>query len=203
MTDERPHPNATAYVEFWAWFRSNEERLYHFESDQDQILGELGERLERVHGDLCFEFSPVRDDGTREFVVSAGGIAESFPVVEAMVSAAPELPRWRWVRLRPRRPSFGGEISIAGDRLNTDQVRFKLYRDGEKVGIALFIDGLTEARREALSQAAWILLDAALGEFTIETQVGFVDLLDAEHRHAAGACPVEELPAAFDRALAE
>ena len=203
MTDSRPRPDATGYAEFWEWFRSNEERLYHFESDQETVLGELDKRLKRVHDDLCFEFSPLRDDGTREFVVSAGGIAESFPVVAAIVSAAPELPRWRWVRLRPRRASFAGEISVAGDRLHTDEVRFKLYRDGDKIGIALFIDGFTEARREALSHAAWILLDAALGEFTTELEVGFVDLLEAEHRHAAGACPVEELPAAFDRALAQ
>lgn len=202
MTDPRPHPDATAYAAFWAWFRSNEARLFDLEADQDKVLAEVSERLERVHDDLCFEFGPVLDDGTREFVVSAGGIVESFQVVEAMVDAAPGLPRWRWVRFRPRRSSFEGEVCIAGDRLSRDHVRFKLYRDGEKVGIALFIEGFTEPRQQALTHAAWIILDAALGEITLETQVGFVDLLDAGHRDAPGARPLEELPAAFDHAAA-
>ena len=76
---------------FWKWFEKNQEDLFHFEKDREAIFDRLATALNKVHGNLTFEFSPVREDGTREFVISAGGIKAAFPNLEALHAAA---PRW-------------------------------------------------------------------------------------------------------------
>jgi len=35
------------------------------------VLSKLKTKLEKIHPDLVFEFSPIFEDGTREFVISA------------------------------------------------------------------------------------------------------------------------------------
>src|SRR5258705_9521609 len=87
---------------FWKWFIKNERRLFEFDTAQEKIFGELSKELKKVHGDLTFEFGPVQD-GKREFVLSAGGIKSAFPSVESLYAKAPPLPRWVWVKYRPRR----------------------------------------------------------------------------------------------------
>jgi hypothetical protein len=64
---------ASAEDEFWKWFQSNEARLYTFESNREAVFDELAKKINAVNRDLTFEFSSVKKDGCREFVISAGG----------------------------------------------------------------------------------------------------------------------------------
>src|SRR5215470_7188766 len=72
------------YKNFWKWFLSHEDEMFHFEADQERVFDKLAMALRRVHPDLVFEFSSIQN-GRREFVISAAGIKKAFPEVTALV----------------------------------------------------------------------------------------------------------------------
>lgn len=181
---------------FWKWFATNERRLFAFEQDQEAIFDELGREMGRVNAGLTFEFGPVRD-GKREFVISAGGIKSAFPAVEAVYGKAPTLERWVWVKFRPRR-AYLGDLEYEGKKISADKVHYLLAKDGDRVGIVLFFDGYTEEQRNTYGQIGYLFLDEALGEFAVETQVGFVEFHSTESKYFSQSSPLTELQAHFD-----
>jgi hypothetical protein len=183
--------------QFWNWFQANEERLFHFEDDMEQVFSELGDRLEKVHPDLTFEIGPV-EIGRREFVISAHGLKAAFPAVRSLHATAPELPRWKWIKFRPRREQIT-DIDFGGRTLHVDAVTYKMFRDGEKIGLVLYVDGYTDREREFFGEATYLMLDQALGEEVVETEVGFITLRASDHEKAAGSHPLSALAAHFDQ----
>ncbi len=187
----------TKQQKFWAWFGRNTERLFHFESDQEAIFDELGAALEKVHVGLTFEVGPVQD-GKREFIVSADGIRELFPAVRALVAAAPDLPQWVIIPFRPPK-DLSFSIDMGGTTLLPTDIWFSAEPDGERVGLHLFIRGLNEANSDLLGGASFILLDNALGEYVVETRVGFIERLPLpDEPQAFGLQPFEVIRSHFD-----
>jgi hypothetical protein len=191
-------PKALAGTEetFWKWFVANEPRLFHFESDQETIFGGLTRELNKVNSDLTFEFGPVKNR-KREFVISAGGIKAAFPAVEALYNKAPVLPRWVWVKFRPRRLPIN-DLNYGGKEVKADDVRYLLANDGDKVGVVMFFDGYNESEKTTYGQIGYLFLDEALGEYAVETQVGFVEFHSRESKYFERSQPLRELPRAFD-----
>lgn len=181
---------------FWKWFASNEQRLFAFEKDQEAIFDDLGREMSRVHSDLTFEFGPVRD-GKREFVISAGGIKSAFPAVESLYRKAPSLERWIWIKFRPRR-SHLSDLGYGGKRIRADDVRYLLAKDADRVGIVLFFEGYTEEQSNTYGQIGYLFLDEALGEYAVETQVGFIEFQSTESKYFSQSSPLSELPKQFD-----
>src|SRR6266536_1946461 len=56
--------------------------------------------LKRLDQRLWFEVSEP-DGSDREFVITAEGHAAAFPLVDAIVAAAPQIPGWRFISLKP------------------------------------------------------------------------------------------------------
>src|SRR5690606_22854080 len=77
---------------FWNWFLKNQE-TYYAEVDnldlREKLFDNLTTHLVKVHPDLVFEFSPIRESGVREFIISTDGIKAAFPLVEKLVAKAP------------------------------------------------------------------------------------------------------------------
>src|SRR5579859_3139341 len=116
---------------------------------------------------------PIKDC-KREFVISAGAIRSGFPAVEAPYGVAPPLQRWIWVKYRPRRSPIN-DLEYGGKSIHADDVRYLLAKDGDKVGIVLFFDGYSDQQRSTFGQIGYLFLDEALGEYAMETRVGFVE----------------------------
>src|ERR1700692_1741982 len=95
-------PKDTPEQAFWKWFQSNESSLFAFEKDQEHTFDRLGAEVHKLNPSLTFECGP-KENGRREFVISADGIREAFPEVEALYASAPSLPRWKFIKFRPRR----------------------------------------------------------------------------------------------------
>jgi hypothetical protein len=160
--------------QFWTWFVKNEQELFDFERDRDRVFGRLATALHSVHRALTFEFGPVREDGRREFIVSADGIKAAFPAVRRLVEAAPQLDRWTIVAFRPPK-GVEGVVRIGDITLKADDIWFEAEPDRGRVGLTLYIRGLSETEDEKLGPAAFLLLDTALGEYAVETQIGYID----------------------------
>jgi hypothetical protein len=181
---------------FWKWFVKNEQRLFDFESDRERIFDELGRKMKQVNRDLTFEFGPTQN-GKREFVVSAGGVKSAFPAVESLYAKAPSLPRWVWVKYRPRRIPLN-DLSYEGKEIKAHDVRYLLADDGDRVGVVLFFHGYNEEEKRTFAQIGYLFLDEALGEYAVETQVGFIEFHGRDSKYFPQSHPLRELPAHFD-----
>jgi hypothetical protein len=187
---------SSSEAEFWKWFVKNEQRLFMFESDRERLFDELGAKMKQVNHDLTFEFGPVQN-GKREFVISAGGIKSAFPAVESLYATAPSLKQWIWVKYRPRRLPLN-DLSYGGKEIKVDDVRYLLAKDGDKVGVVLFFNGYSEAEKRTLGQFGYLFLDEALGEYAVETQVGFIEFHGRDSKYFPQSRPLRELPGQFD-----
>ena len=188
---------------FWKWFEKNQEDLFHFEKDREAIFDRLTKALNKVHVDLTFEFSPVRKDGTREFVISAGGIKSAFPSVEALHAAAPKLSKWTILKYRPRRFPIN-DLEFAGRKVKATDVHYAIFKDQnpKKLGIMIFLDGYTEQEKASVwGQIGYLFLDEALGEYDVETCVGAIVFFNRGSKYFQQAHPLSELPGHFDEKL--
>lgn len=185
---------------FWRWFREHEGELFSFEQDQERVFDALSRALARVHPHLTFEFGP-HAHGRRDFVVSADGLRDAFPAVDALVGAAPPLPRWRVVRFRPRRdPAVTlriGDVAVDGTK-----VFVAVAREGPKFALTLFVDGYRPTSGHVYEQIALLLLDVTLGEYDVETRIGTIEVAGAASAPATGLLPLSALPALVDGARA-
>jgi hypothetical protein len=180
--------------DFWKWFQSNEDMLFNFEKSREQTFDKLGAELHKLNPSLTFEFGPI-EDGKREFVISADGIKEAFPQVEALYAAAPSLSRWKFVRFRPRRKPM--DVSYGGISVRAASVTAQLVRNGQVADVTVFIPNYSEANRKAFVAVAFLLLDGALGEYDVEMRVGQIKV-EAAPTAQAKTSSLQDLPKAFD-----
>jgi hypothetical protein len=184
---------------FWKWFMRHEDDLMHFERDQEAIFDALAAELEKLHTDLTFEFGP-KEDGSREFVISAGGIRSAFPAVKALVAAAPKLERWKVTAFRPRR-SVDNIIELGDHRIDPDDVEYSFLRGENEIGLYLFIPGYSQGNSE-LAQIGYLLLDEALGEYDVEMKLGLIKMFSTDAKKSGPRYALRQLPAHFDELCA-
>jgi hypothetical protein len=182
---------------FWEWFAANRdviERDVRAVSSthpaSDLILHKLGGRLAQTHPDVVHEIG-VHGDGQVELIISAGGIKAAFPTVSALIGAAPSLPGFKFTAFRPR--VGPRQLQIRGKTVGFDQVRFRASPEGDHLGLELFIDA--ELDPMELRTFGYLLLDAALGEYDVETGIGSIGIQAGVPEDAR---PLADLPGEFD-----
>lgn len=193
--------SASQEQRFWKWFAKNEARLFHFEDDQETVFSELGEQLRAVHPDLAFEFGPVRQDGKRDFVISADGLLRAFDAVETLVAKASRLERWSWIKFRQRGGSHV-EFTFEEITVNTEQVRYEMSSRGNHVDVTIYFRDYRQERHATYEQSAFLILDHLLGEFDVVTRVAYVRAA-AEQPGPRDRKPLCALPAEFDAYFAK
>ena len=173
-------PGQSREARFWKWFSAHETALFEVATAREPVCAELAGALHRIHKDLTFEFGPV-ESGRREFVLSAGGIHDAFPAVIALARSAPPLSRWTIIRFRPARPDFT-TVRIGGVELDARSVEFLAEPDGKRIGLTISIPGYRVTPDKDYEQAAYLLLDRMLGEYSVEMGVGFIEFIALEGR---------------------
>jgi hypothetical protein len=187
--------------QFWSWFEANSSRLFSVEHGRETILTVLNATLAKVDPGLTYEFGPT-EGGQRQFAISAGGIKDVFPAVERLVAAVPKLSNWKVIAFIPRR-SPDLQLKIGGVEIGPDDVWFRLERDGVKVGILLYLDKFEDPTSPPSVQATFVMLDGALGEYDVETKVGFIKRYRLPSNPVGKDLqPFRELPEAFDKLFA-
>jgi len=181
---------------FWKWFQANDSCLFSWEKDPESTFRTLTEQLGRINADLTFEFGPVVN-GRRDFVISASGIKAAFPAVEALYSKAPTMSRWNILKFRQRRMPMQ-DIEFEGKTVRVEDVRYLMAKDDDKIGLLLFFDGYNEREAAILDQIGYLFLDQALGEYTVEMHVGFIEFRSESSEYFSQSSPLSELPAHFD-----
>ncbi|WNS77903.1 hypothetical protein RRU94_05340 [Domibacillus sp. DTU_2020_1001157_1_SI_ALB_TIR_016] len=162
---------------FWQWFKEVQQDYYQLsEENYEPLFNQLEKKLRKVHKDLAFEFSADLINGKREFIISADGVEELFPVVRELVDQAPSLNGFDIIAFR--QPSEEGcHISIDGLTLTDEDVYFDYLYDpeAELVDLRFFIKGF-DAENMAYDQAVFIMMDTVLGEYDAATKVGSIEM---------------------------
>ncbi|MBF8295361.1 MAG: hypothetical protein HW389_1906 [Bacteroidetes bacterium] len=182
---------------FWHWFGENESRMFNFERNQEQNLGDLLRELHRINHSMTFEIGS-ETEGKREFIISADGKREAFPAVIGLAEAAPTLPRWRVVKFRPRRtnPCL---IGIGDLEFSSDDVLATLEQEGMRIGVSLFLGDASHFDDKIVGHIGFLLLDYTLGEYDVEKLVGTVSFHPKERSSRLTKLPLRDLPLAFDQ----
>lgn len=163
--------------EFWKWFTKHQQELYHFEDNQNALFDELSKRLKNVNENLVFEFSPIRDNGIREFSISADGIKAVFPFVIEVIEQAPDLINWEFYAFRQRVPGDDIIINFEKDiKLSYSDIYFRYGEDEEKIGVELNIRNY-DPEIIAIKSAVFILLDGLIGEYDMETRISWIEFV--------------------------
>jgi len=184
--------NASVEADFWQWFQKNGDMLFNFEKDRENTFDKLSLALSKVDPELTFEFSPIRENGKREFVISAGGIKKSFPSVELLFNSAPEFKSWTIIKFRPRRTPLN-DLTFGGVSIKSDDVYYNIYKDEDKLGIVLFFENYSEEEHATYGNIGFLFLDETLGEFDVSTKLGFIEFHNKNSEYFNGAKPIKEL----------
>ena len=185
--------------QFWRWFSENENTLYGFEDDVESVFDAIAQELVKVDENVTFEISTPDASGKRQFVFTAGGLSSSFPAVEQLVDSAPLLERWTFIKYRQRADKLLN-IEFGSLQINPDNVHYVVVKDQNpsKAGILLFFDNYVEKQRDEFANVGYLILDQALGEYTVETRVGIIEMFDRSSKYYLSAKPVKELGVHFD-----
>src|SRR5262245_50317274 len=81
---------------FWAGFRARAAELKAMTSADDPVYGAVLAELQKIHPGLWLEI------GGSDFIVTAEGRQDLFALVEEVVAAAPSLPDWTFIALKPK-----------------------------------------------------------------------------------------------------
>ncbi|WP_099766824.1 hypothetical protein [Chryseobacterium sp. 52] len=74
-------------------------------SFQQEIFDSRKTKLNAIDENLIFEFSPIHENGVREFSISADGMTESFANVRKLIKLSPNLENWKFNAFRQRVPN--------------------------------------------------------------------------------------------------
>jgi hypothetical protein len=196
ISQDKSDPKIAA---FWAWFVANSEDLAKILTGREPICATLKAELTKVEKGLTWEFGPTID-GAREFTVSADGAKELFPRVKAVIAAAPPLPAWKVVAFRQRKPVKGMMIQLGAEKIDVSEILFRAVREGTKVGLTVYIKGMTPKNEKSTMTQGFILLDYSLGEVDMETRIGSIEFLPLTDKvEKKDLHPLPDLPAEVDR----
>jgi hypothetical protein len=155
---------------FWEWLDANTRRIQSgLKARGQKISAEIAEAFERSYPDLVWEIS-VSESGPWLFCVSANGDRALFPRVKQAVAEAPDLPGWRVQAFRPR-GALTAEIDMDGRQLGYDDIWCSVEPLDGGIDLTLWIRGLDAESDAALSRAALVLLDNAVGEYDAATRI--------------------------------
>lgn len=193
-------PKKNSHKKFWDWFKNNSDAYFNLEQNQESLFKELQDALNKVNPGLVFEFSPVLEDGKREFVISADGNRIIFPVVTTLVSNAPPLDKWHIIAFRQPQEGYT-QISYGTLTLDYEDVYFVYAKDAGKVAVKLSISGYEET--EEWDAAVFILLDNLLGEYHTEMSLSYVEMEPLNESDIDKLSPITDLPKAIEGYLLE
>ncbi|MBL8898643.1 MAG: hypothetical protein JNM84_13485, partial [Planctomycetes bacterium] len=159
---------------FWSWFAAHSEALLAIATSDDELLSSLLAQLHAIHPGLYFEIQVEREP--LELVVTAEGRRELFPLVERIVLAAPALPAWRYVALKPAQ-GFDFTSEFEGVRVEPTQLWFLPLANANtpgKLGIRVGWPELQPEQHDLALTALLKALDTAIGERCLATEIHHV-----------------------------
>jgi hypothetical protein len=122
----------------------------------------------------------------------------AFPFVQKLVAAAPKMDHWSIVPFRQPKGVMKS-IKFEDYVLMSQDVWFKHAKAADRIGLYLFIRNLSEKNERQAKSAAFIMLDSVLGEYNVETMVGFIEFMKLpDQPESQGLIPFKKINDVFN-----
>lgn len=183
--------------EFWSWFTSESDHLSYLAENKDniKIAAALEPRIKRLHKDLAWELGPGKSAPCQLIITSAGN-RNLRGETDRIIAYAPELPGWEFHPAR-QAGTLPAEVKLM-DRdlsISTSDWKFSPHDDLEtgKVDVVIVDSILSTTDKNSAFSAAFIVMDALLGEDAVEDSIGKINfaLPGEEFRRLY---PINDLP---------
>lgn len=195
MTDQ-------TYKNFWTWFQQEEDKLFFYESYENELLPQTLSELQNINKELVFEIGPEME-GQREFVISANGMKNAFSDVIELVKYAPDLDRWNIIPFRQRKDVSDLEIQLDDIILTPNEISFSYKREKGRVNLTLYVEEMDE-EDEKMYHMVFLLLDNIVGEYDVEMKIGSIDICsDEDISEQEEIHPLTKLPHIIDSLSSE
>lgn len=184
---------------FWNWFIKNEEYIYKNVDNlelRDAIFDDITEHFQEIDENLTFEFSPIHENGIREFSISADGIEESFSAVNKMISKSPKLKNWQFNSFRQRIPGDELTINYGDYKIGYDDIYFTYSTENDELGIELFTRNFDDSGE--MKNAIYILLDGLIGEYDVTVNINWIEWKKLEEENIQNLQPLTDLRKVID-----
>ena len=136
-------------------------------------------------------------DMVREFIVTAEGHVESFPVVEMLVSLAPDIEGWAFVALKPPM-GFAFSTRYEGTLFEPSRMWFLPLESAshpQDFGMRVGIEGLGSIEERVAHNAVLVILDTSLGERSAALDIQHVQVSELpQNPESLGYIELPELP---------
>lgn len=164
--------------QFWTWFTGNEQRFRDLDvPEKEQLLDELLDKLHAFDADLWFEMGGA-PTGPRELVITAEGNLSAFPALLELCRAAPPIEGWEVVPFKqPQGFEFTTEyedIVVAPEA--TWFLPLLSNQDPHTLGLRLAFAHFQSARQQQFFNAAYIMLEAGLGELATAESIAHLEV---------------------------
>jgi hypothetical protein len=154
-------------------------------------------KIKKVDERLWFELSG-KTGPMREFVVTAEGEVEAFPIVEELISVAPIVEGWIFVALKPAM-GFAFSSLYEGVLFEPSRMWFLPLRSAsrpESIGISVGVHGVDRMDRIGAQNAVLKILDTAIGERSAALDIQHTEVSELPPDPvASGYIELPELPA--------
>jgi len=182
--------------EFWRWFEKNLDILNKFEPEMEDVLDSISRALSAYNSNLAFEISQPTN-GVREFVISAEGVVDEFKSVIDLYEARPEIDGWEIIAFRPRM-SLEYSINFGGLELDPENLWIYWKEEEGNFDLIVYFPSYNEEDRNTFVEAAYILLDMAIGEYYVAAGIRYIDHQQLpENPEDNGLLPFKSLPEVF------
>ncbi|MBS4221879.1 hypothetical protein [Lederbergia citrea] len=188
-----------SYNEFWKWFFEHSDEYFHLnEENLEAAFPTIEKQLLKINPALTFEFSVDLIDGKREFIISADGNLDAFPAVEKLAMAAPVMENFKVIAFRQREEA--SDIQIGDVYLKPENMFFTYTRLDGLLDLDIYLKDSATNDDDCLT-AAFILLDAIVGEYDLAVKVGDIEFRPYEE--GIFLQPISKLPGLIDQISSE
>lgn len=162
-----------AIRDFWSWLQAHGAELTALVKPEEPFWDVVLRELRGVDERLGFELSEP-DGDTREFVLTAQGEKDLFPLVDELVAKAPRMDGWTFVALKPPM-GFDFATVYEGVRFRPLEMWFLPLENASLphvVGLRIGIPDLQPDAKRRATAAVEMILRTGLGERSAATDIG-------------------------------
>jgi hypothetical protein len=186
-----------AIQEFWRWFQAHRAEFDVLTDTAAPFWDAALSQLHRLDKRFWFELSKP-DGDHREFIITAEGHADIFPLADDIVALAPQIPGWQIIALKPPM-GFDFTTTYEGIRFEPRAMWFLPLNSSfrpEDLGVRVGVPNFTDDIKRQASNAVAVILDTALGERAAALDIQHLEVSTLpESPESHGYIELYELPA--------
>jgi hypothetical protein len=172
-----------SYDEFWAWFQQQASQFHRVVKNpvaiNEGFFRKIYPKLTQLNPSFQL-LAGMIDENTAELVFTADGIVKYIPLIEEIVAAAPAIPGWRFVALKPEFLKDEMNVVMDGQHFNSKTIRFCTMEDAaypDQISIGLVHSAYQVSDHELFANGCLVFIDNYLGELNAALQIDHIEML--------------------------